>query len=152
MARSSRQSKILELISVKEIETQDELARELRNANFDITQATISRDIKELGLTKILSSSGKYKYCFVGSEDQVLSNKYISIFKEGVISVKPAMNLAVIKTMKGMAEAIASFVDKLNLIDLMGAVSGDDTVMLIFPTLAQASEAVVTLNNMLNEG
>ena len=83
MARSSRQSKILELISTKEIETQDELARELKNANFEITQATISRDIKELGLTKILGSNGKYKYAILGSaEQQVVSNKYINIFKE----------------------------------------------------------------------
>ncbi len=150
MARSARQSKILELISTKEIETQDELARELRNAGFDITQATISRDIKELGLTKILSSSGKYKYCFVGSDEQVISNKYISIFKESVISVKPAMNLVVVKTMKGMASAIASFVDKLNISELMGAVNGDDAVMLIFPTTTFASQAVVTLTDMLN--
>ena len=150
MARSARQSKILELISTKEIETQDELARELRNANFEITQATISRDIKELGLTKILSSTGKYKYCFVGSDDQILSNKYISIFKESVISVRPAMNLAVIKTMKGLGSSIASFVDKLNLSELMGAVNGDDTVMLIFPTTTVAAQAVVSLNDMLN--
>ncbi len=150
MARSARQSKILELISTKEIETQDELARELRNANFDITQATISRDIKELGLTKILSSSGKYKYCFVGSDEQVISNKYITIFKESVISVKVAMNLVVIKTMKGLGSGLSSFVDKLNINELMGAVSGDDTVMLIFPTTTLASQAVVTLNDMLN--
>ncbi len=150
MARSARQSKILELISTKEIETQDELARELRNANFDITQATISRDIKELGLTKILSSSGKYKYCFVGSDDQVISNKYIAVFKDAVISAKPAMNLVVIKTMKGMAAGIASFVDKLNLNELLGAVNGDDTVMLIFPTTTLASQAVITINDMLN--
>lgn len=150
MARSARQSKILELISTKEIETQDELARELKNANFDITQATISRDIKELGLTKILSSSGKYKYCFVGSDEQVISNKYISIFKESVISVKPAMNLVVLRTMKGMAAGVVGFVDKLNISDLMGAVNGDDTVMLIFPTTTMASQAVVTLNEMLN--
>lgn len=150
MARSARQSKILELISTKEIETQDELARELKNANFDITQATISRDIKELGLTKILSSSGKYKYCFVGSDDQVISNKYISIFKESVISAKPAMNLVVIKTMKGMGNGVASFVDKLNLSELLGAVNGDDTVMLIFPTTTLASQAVLTINEMLN--
>ena len=149
MARSARQSKILEIISIKEIETQDELARELKNANFDITQATISRDIKELGLTKILSSSGKYKYCFVGSDEQVISNKYISIFKESVISVKAAMNLIVIKTMKGMGAGVASFVDKLNITDLLGAVNGDDTVMLIFPSTIVASEAVVTLNDML---
>ncbi|MBQ8908934.1 MAG: arginine repressor [Clostridia bacterium] len=150
MARSARQSKILELISTKEIETQDELARELRNANFDITQATISRDIKELGLTKILSSTGKYKYCIVTSGEQVISNKYITIFKESVISVKPAMNLVVVRTMKGMAQAIASFVDKLNISELLGATNGEDTVMLIFPTVTYANEAVVTLNNMLN--
>lgn len=150
MARSARQSKILELISTKEIETQDELARELKNANFEITQATISRDIKELGLTKILSSSGKYKYCFVGSGEQVISNKYITIFKEAVISVKAAMNLVVIKTMKGMGAGLSSFVDKLNIAELMGAVNGDDTVMLIFPTTTYASQAVVTLNDMLN--
>lgn len=150
MARSSRQSKILEIISTKEIETQEELARELKNANFEITQATISRDIKELGLTKILSSSGKYKYCFVGSEDQIISNKYISIFKESVISVKPAMNLVVIRTMKGLGAGVSGFVDKLNLTELMGAVDGDDTVMLIFPTTTLASQAVVTLNDMLN--
>ena len=150
MARSARQSKILELISTKEIETQDELARELRNANFDITQATISRDIKELGLTKILSSSGKYKYCIVGAGEQIISNKYITIFKESVISVKVAMNLVVIKTMKGMAHALTSFIDKLNISELMGCVGGEDTVMLIFPTTTYASEAVVTLNNMIN--
>lgn len=149
MARSARQSKILELISTKEIETQDELARELKNANFDITQATISRDIKELGLTKILSSSGKYKYCFVGSDEQVISNKYITIFKEAVISVKSALNLVVVKTIKGMGAGVASFVDKLNLTDLMGAVSGDDTVMLIFPTTTLASEVVDTLSDIL---
>ena len=149
MARSARQSKILELISTKEIETQDELARELKNANYDITQATISRDIKELGLTKILSSSGKYKYCFVGSDEQVISNKYITIFKEAVISVKSALNLVVVKTIKGMGAGVASFVDKLNLTDLMGAVSGDDTVMLIFPTTTLASEVVATLSDIL---
>lgn len=150
MARSARQSKILELISTKEIETQDELARELKNAGFDITQATISRDIKELGLTKILSSTGKYKYCFVGSEEQVISNKYITIFKEAVISVKSAMNIAVVKTMKGMASGVCGFVDKLNLNELIGACYGDDTVMLIFPTTILAGEAVMTLSGMLN--
>lgn len=149
MARSLRQSKILELISVKEIETQDELAKELKNASFDITQATISRDIKELGLTKIQSTNGKYKYAILGTEQQAVSNKYITIFKESVISVKNALNLAVIKTIKGMGGSVASFIDKLNLIDLMGTTFGDDTVLLIFPTTTLSSEAVATLNNIL---
>lgn len=149
MARSARQSKILELISTKEIETQEELARELKNANFEITQATISRDIKELGLTKILSSTGKYKYAILGSEQQVVSNKYISIFKECVISVKPALNLAVVKTIKGMGSSVSSFIDKLNLTELMGATYGDDTVLLVFPTTTLANEAVSTLNQIM---
>lgn len=149
MARSARQSKILEIISTKEIETQDELARELKNADFEITQATISRDIKELGLTKILSSTGKYKYTFVGSEEQAISNKYIIIFKEAVISVKSALNLVVLKTVKGMGSGVCSFVDKLNLTALMGAVCGDDTVMLIFPSTTVASSSVLTLSDLL---
>lgn len=149
MTRSARQSKILELISTKEIETQDELARELRNANFEITQATISRDIKELGLTKILTNSGKYKYAIVGSDEQQISNKFVSIFREAVISAKAVLNIVVVKTLKGMGEGVCSFIDKLNLTELVGAVNGDDTVMLIFPTAAYAADAVYSITDML---
>ena len=146
MARSTRQSKILELISVNEIETQDELVAQLRAANFDITQATISRDIKELGLIKILSQeSGKYKYSLVETTEGVVSNKNIIIFKESVISIKTAQNLCVIKTIKGMASAICGLIDKLNLDSLMGAVNGDDTIMVIFPTNDFAVRATETL-------
>ena len=150
MARGGRQAKILEIISIKEIETQEELARELKMANYDITQATISRDIKELGLTKVLSNTGKYKYCLVSADEQIVSNKYITIFKEVVVSIKPAMNLVVLRTMKGMAQGLASFVDKLNISQLLGATSGEDTVLLIFPTVDFANEAVATLSGMLN--
>lgn len=150
MARSIRQSKILELISTREIETQEELVSCLRNANFDITQATISRDIKELGLIKILSAeTGKYKYAIVENGEQAVSNKYISIFKEAVISIKSAQNLVVLKTIKSMASAICGLVDKLNLDGVMGAVAGDDTVMIILPTNALAFESEKTLNKMI---
>lgn len=151
MARSVRQSKILELISTREIETQDELVECLRNANFDITQATISRDIKELGLIKILSAeTGKYKYSLVDSGEQAISNKYISIFKEAVISIKPAQNLVVLKTIKAMASSICSLIDKLNLDSVMGAVAGDDTVMIILPTNDVAHKIVFTLENLIH--
>ncbi|MCI6572872.1 MAG: arginine repressor [Firmicutes bacterium] len=151
MARSVRQSKILELISTREIETQDELVECLRNANFDITQATISRDIKELGLIKILSAeTGKYKYSLVDSGEQAISNKYISIFKEAVISIKPAQNLVVLKTIKAMASSICSLIDKLNLDSVMGAVAGDDTVMIILPTNDVAHKIVYTLENLIH--
>lgn len=151
MARSVRQSKILELISTREIETQDELVECLRNANFDITQATISRDIKELGLIKILSAeTGKYKYSLVDSGEQAISNKYISIFKEAVISIKHAQNLVVLKTIKAMASSICSLIDKLNLDSVMGAVAGDDTVMIILPTNDIAHKIVYTLENLIH--
>ncbi|MGI5841900.1 MAG: arginine repressor [Christensenellales bacterium] len=146
MARSSRQSKILELISMFEIETQDELVSRLRAADYDITQATISRDIKELGLIKILSQeSGKYKYSIVETNEGVVSNKNIIIFKESVISVKVAQNLCIIKTIKGMASAICGLIDKFNLDSLMGAVNGDDTIMVIFPNFELAKKATEAL-------
>ena len=102
-----------------------------------------------LQILRILTQSDKYKYAILGNEQQGVSSKYINIFKECVISVKNALNLAVIKTIKGMGGSVASFIDKLNLIDLMGTTFGDDTVLLIFPTTALSSEAVVTLNNIL---
>lgn len=149
MARSSRQSKILELISTKEIETQDELVTELKNLNFDITQATISRDIKELRLIKILSSeTGKYKYAVVENENQAVSNKYISVFKEAVISIKNARNLCVIKTIKSMASAVCGIIDKLNLENVLGSVCGDDTVMIILPDESDALNTTKTLNKL----
>lgn len=150
MARSVRQSKILELISTREIETQDELVSCLRDAKFDITQATISRDIKELGLIKILSAeTGKYKYALVENGEQAVSNKYISIFKEAVISIKSAQNLVVLRTIKTMASSICGLIDKLNLDSVMGAVAGDDTVMIIFPTNAHAEASLKSINNMI---
>jgi len=149
MARSSRQSKILELISTKEIETQDELVTELKSLNYDITQATISRDIKELRIIKILSSeTGKYKYAVVENENQAVSNKYILVFKEAVISIKNAKNLCVIKTIKGMASAVCGIIDKLNLENVLGAVCGDDTVMVILPDENNALGTTKTLNKI----
>ena len=131
MARTTRQNKILEIIKTKEIETQDELVSELRALNFDITQATISRDIKELGLIKILSDSKKYKYAFVDSSEQQVSSKFMGILKESIISVKPLNNLVVLKTLKGISSAVSNFVDKLGLKEIIGSVFGDETVMII---------------------
>ena len=149
MARSLRQSKILEIIQTKEIETQDELVNELRNLNFDITQATISRDIKELGLIKILSDSKKYKYAYVDSSEQQISNKYLTIFKESIISVSAVKNLVVIKTIKGISSAISSCLDRLNLKYFIGTVYGDETVMAICLTEQDAQEATLKVLDMM---
>ena len=147
MARSSRQSKILEIISSKEVETQEELAYELKKANFQTTQATISRDIKELGLTKILSSSGGYKYAIIGESANVPSS-FLALFKECVISIKSLNNFILIKTVKGFASSVCSMVDRFNIKDLQGAVYGDDTVMLIFTSVSHANSALTTLNEL----
>lgn len=151
MARTTRQSKILEIISSKEIETQDELVYELKVANYDVTQATISRDIKELGLIKILSSdSKKYKYAIVNNDEQAISTKYINILKESIISAKPVNNLVVVKTIKGIASSVCSLIDKLNLENIMGTVFGDDSVMIIMPTNHLADEICTKINYYLS--
>ncbi len=149
MARNSRQSKILELISTKEIETQDELVAELKAANYDVTQATISRDIKELGLIKILTDNKKYKYAIVSTSNQAVSNKCLSIFKECVISIKNAMNLVVLKTLKGTAGMVSNFVDQLSLNQIMGCTFGEDTVMVITADVEDAYLVQQKLNDIL---
>ena len=149
MARTTRQSKILEIIANNEIETQDELVQALRALKYDVTQATVSRDIKELGLIKIMSDSKKYKYAYVDTNEQQVSNKIVGIYKEIVISVRPAQNLVVVKTLKGFASAIASYIDKMNIDKLMGTCYGDDTVMCIAETTLDASVVYEKLLNIL---
>ena len=115
MARTLRQSKILELIAKQEIETQEDLSNALKNAGLEVTQATISRDIKELGLIKIQSeTTKKYKYAVRDSGEKIVNNRYSNIFKESVVKICTASNLVVIKTIKGMASGISSFVDSFN--------------------------------------
>ncbi len=146
MARNSRQAKILELISTNEIETQEDLVSALKAANFDITQATISRDIKELGLIKIQTDSKKYKYAIVSSGVTTTSNKFSSIFKQCVISIKKAMNLVVVKTLKGTANMCANFLDQLSYPEALGITYGDDTVMIV---TSDVEDAYVIQNKLL---
>ena len=145
MARSSRQSKILEIIQEREIETQDDLVKALQSLNYDVTQATISRDIKELGLIKIMTDDKRYKYAYVDSSEQQVSNKFMGIYKESIISIKPVQNLVVIKTLRGVSNAISSFVDKMALKNVLGTTYGDETVLTITPTNADANEVAQKL-------
>lgn len=150
MARNSRQSKILELISTKEIETQEELVSALKDAKFDVTQATISRDIKELGLIKILTDSKKYKYTVVNSSVSALSNKCLNIFKECVISVKSAINLTIVKVIKGTAGMVSGLVDQLSLTQILGCTFGDDTVMIVTASEEDAEFVKDKLSSLLD--
>ena len=149
MARNSRQSKILEIITTNEIETQEELVSSLKAAGYDVTQATISRDIKELGLIKILTENKTYKYAIVNSTTTTISNKYMNIFKECVISVKGAMNLVVVKVLKGTGSLVASLLDQLSISQIIGCTYGDDTVLVVSNDVEDAYFIKDKLNELL---
>lgn len=138
MARNSRQAKVLELIANKEIETQEDLVNELKNAGYEVTQATISRDIKELALIKIATDSGKYKYATIATGSTTASTKVSGLFKQCVLSIKKAMNLVVVKTVKGTAEMAANYLDQLAITEVLGVTFGTDTVMLITDDIEDA--------------
>ena len=130
MTRASRHAKILELIGEKEIETQEELAKELNRLGYNITQATVSRDINELGLVKVNGAAKKYRYAYQDVRDNV-SNKIMNLFRECVVSVKSTKNLIVVKTLNGCGSQAGTAVDKLNMPEILGSVAGDDTLLVI---------------------
>lgn len=129
--RYSRQNKVLELIQTNEIETQEKLCQLLRDAGFDVTQATVSRDIKELQLIKTLSHSGHYKYSVSNGDSGPISDRFVKIFKETITSVKTAGNIVVIKTLSGCGPAAGEAIDSLNFAHIVGSVAGDNTIMIV---------------------
>lgn len=129
--RYSRQNKILSLIKEHEIETQEKLAYLLKKGGFDVTQATVSRDIKELQLIKKLSSSGKYKYALGMTVDAPITDRFVKIFKDTILNVASSKNLIVIKTLTGCANAAAEAIDSLSLPYMLGTIAGDNTILII---------------------
>ncbi len=127
--KSNRQGKILEIIDKYSVETQEELISRLRDAGFDVTQATVSRDIRELKLTKVLSVDGKYKYVLHKTGKLNTVPNYKSTLSASIISIEYAQNLIVIKTYPGMAQAIAAVLDSAHIKGIMGSVAGDDTII-----------------------
>ena len=123
-----RHSKIVELIGKYEIETQEELAEYLNNAGYQVTQATVSRDIRELKLSKVQSENGKQHYAALQSQSG-FSDKYIRILRDGFMSMDMAQNMLVIKTVSGMAMAVAAALDAIHFHEIVGCIAGDDTIM-----------------------
>jgi len=123
-----RHSKIVELIGRYEIDTQEELAERLREAGFTVTQATVSRDIRELKLSKVSLDNGKQRYAVMQTKDSH-SDKYIRILRDGFLSMDMAQNILVIKTVSGMAMAVAAALDAMNISEVVGCIAGDDTIM-----------------------
>ena len=124
-----RHAKIVELINQYDIDTQEELARRLKEAGFRVTQATVSRDIRELRLTKIAVDGGKQKYVVMNTQSSELDEKYLRILRDGFVSMEMAQNILVIRTVSGMAMAVAAAMDALNWKEIAGCIAGDDTIM-----------------------
>lgn len=147
--KTRRHAKILELIRERDIETQDELLRHLREAGFDVTQATVSRDIKELRLIKTLSGSGRYKYSTGSDGSADMSSKFHSLFTDSALSVDYAMNMLVIKCMNGMAQAVCASMDAMYWKDFVGTLAGEDTILVVCRTEAAARKAMEELQKLI---
>lgn len=147
MMKRNRHEKILELIEKNEIVTQEELAAELKKSGYDVTQATVSRDIRALGLTKVQTPSGGQKYAMIRSQDA--SGKYIRVLRDSYISIDQAQNLLVLKTVSGMAMAAAAALDALQMPEIVGCIAGDDTVMAAVRTVQEATIVMGKVRHML---
>jgi len=145
--KSQRQEKIKELIRKHEIETQEELAEFLQKAGHSVTQATVSRDIREMNLSKMAISGRKPKYVFFMPEEGGQEEKYRGVLKSGHISMEPAANILVIKTVAGMAMAVAAALDALKIPEVVGAVAGDDTILVA----TRNDKAALSARDKINE-
>ena len=125
----NRHAKIVELINKYQIETQDELAEYLNEAGFKVTQATVSRDIRDLKLTKVPAENGRQKYAVLQSAQNGMTEKYVRILRDGFSSMDMAQNILVLKTVSGMAMAVAAALDAMNWNENVGCIAGDDTIM-----------------------
>lgn len=126
--KRARHEVVVDLINRYDIETQEELAAYLRKEGFEVTQATVSRDIRELHLSKIAAGNGKQKYIILKNETTRLSDKYIRVLRDGFVSMDMAQNILVIKTVQGMAMAVAAAVDAMHFPEIVGCIAGDDTI------------------------
>lgn len=148
--KTQRQAKIMEIISTKDIETQEQLLEELQNAGFYSTQATISRDIKELRVVKELTSFGTYRYTTSVREGSgTFSARLNTIFRECITNFDYAQNMVVIKTMPGLASAAASAVDAMNMSVVVGTLAGDDTVFIVMRDSNAAAAFCGEIKNLL---
>ncbi len=148
--KKNRQGKIIELIENYDIETQDELAERLRNSGFQVTQATVSRDIRALKLSKVPTGDGSQKYVVLKQDDSYLGDKYIRVLTDGFVSMDRAQNILVIKTVSGMAMAVAAAIDAMRLKEIVGSIAGDDTIMMAVRTTDDTRIVMDKLHKMMD--
>ncbi len=149
--KKNRHQKIKELVEQFEIETQEELADRLKEAGYTVTQATVSRDIRELKLSKVPMGDGRQKYTILVHSDHYLSDKYIRVLKDGFLSMDMAQNILVVKTVSGMAMAVAAAIDAMKLKEIVGSIAGDDTIMMAVRTVQDTQAVMDKIRNALDE-
>ena len=146
----ARHAKILELIETYEIETQDELAQKLCEEGFNVTQATVSRDIREMKLTKIATEKGRQKYAVISSHDSEVTERMTRVFREAVVKMDYAQNMIVIKTLSGMGMAVAVAMDNMQNPEIIGTIAGDDTVFCVVRNHNQAAVIIEKLYRIIH--
>lgn len=147
--KRKRQSKILELIEMYDIETQEELAGKLSEAGFQSTQGTISRDIRELKLTKVTGANGRQKYAPIIRQDIKISDKYRRVLNEGIVHFESAENILVIKTVPGMAMACGAAIDSIDIRGIVGCIAGDDTIMCVIKETSMVKDVIKEIRALI---
>lgn len=130
-----RHQQIVDIINKYDVETQEELAGYLKDAGFVVTQATVSRDIRELKLSKVPAGNGKQKYIVLKQDDAHMEDRFIRVLRDGFVSMDMAQNILVVRTVSGMAMAVAAAIDALHFKEVVGCIAGDDTIMIAVRTI-----------------
>jgi transcriptional regulator of arginine metabolism len=147
--KRQRHEVVVELINKYDIETQEELASYLRKEGFDVTQATVSRDIRQLNLSKISAGNGRQKYIILNNDDSRLGDKYIRVLRDGFVMMSMAQNILVIKTVQGMAMAVAAAIDAMKFPEIVGCIAGDDTIFAAVSTVEDTKVVMGKINDIV---
>ena len=147
--KRQRHEVVVDLINKYDIETQEELDAYLKEEGFEVTQATVSRDIRELKLSKIATGNGKQKYIILKNDDSHLGDKYIRVLRDGFVSMNMAQNILVIKTVQGMAMAVAAALDAMKFPEIVGCIAGDDTIMAAIKSTDETKVVIDKINEIL---
>ena len=148
--KTTRHNKILELINKYPITTQEELIEHLRNEGYEVTQSTVSRDIKQLRLTKTLLADGKYRYQASPSAEKGAKNNFQTIFSSSVVSIETAMNIIVVKTFSGMAQAACAALDMMSFEQVVGTLAGEDTIIVVCKDIQEAAACAEEFEQFLS--
>lgn len=149
--KKNRHKLIIEIIEKYEVETQEELAAYLKEAGYAVTQATVSRDIRELHLSKVAAGGNRQKYAVIKNKENPMEDKYVRVLRDGFHSMDMAQNILVIKTVSGMAMAVAAALDSLNFPEVVGCIAGDDTIMAAVRTVEDTSRLMDRIHELIGK-